>query len=248
MHVMLSITSPQNPTLKLIRSLADKKHRQETGLFVAEGPKVLSRARDLGWEPDYLLSTEPLETWGKAACLKLDAKTMASISSQANPPTVVGVFEQRWSGPVQPTGLWLALEDIRDPGNLGTIIRTAEAAGASGVILAGHCCDPFAPDCVRATMGSIFAVPMVKHDRKAFLDLLRIWPGETVGTSLSAANSYRRTYREPLLIVMGSEGTGLTPETEAACATLVRIPMRGNVQSLNVAIATGLMLFEATAL
>jgi len=245
---MLHITSPHNATIKLIRSLAEKKHRQEAGLFVAEGQKVLARAKAAGWEPAYLLTTTQAEPWGKAALMKVDEKIMGSISAQNNPPEQIGVFRQRWVEAVKPEGTWVALEDMRDPGNLGTIIRTADAAGASGIILAGQSCDPYAPDGVRATMGSIFGVPLVRMEQKAFVSLLRQWPGESVGTHLKATESYRRTYRAPTLLVMGSEGKGLSEEASAACSTLVRIPMKGGAESLNVAIATGLMLFEAQGL
>jgi TrmH family RNA methyltransferase len=241
---MLIVTSPQNPTIKMIRSLSDKKHRQDQGLFVAEGEKVLGRARDEGWEPAYLLSTDQPAPWGKAALLRVDDRVMASVSSQKNPPSEIGVFNQRWADRVVPKGVWVALEDMRDPGNLGTIIRTADAAGAAGVILVGQSCDPWGPDCVRATMGSIFRVPLVRLAQAPFLNLCRNWPGEVVGTHLMAKESYRRAYRSPTLLVMGSEGKGLSDDASAVCSTLVRIPMKGGAESLNVAIATALMLYE----
>lgn len=245
---MLTVTSSQNPTIKLIRSLSEKKHRQEHGLFVAEGQNVLDRARSEGWEPAHLLTTRHAEPWGKAALMQVDERIMATLSAQKNPPDTLGVFRQRWTLEVKPQGIWVALEDMRDPGNLGTIIRTADAAGASGVILVGQSCDPWGPDCVRATMGSIFGLPLVRLEQKAFLGLCRSWPGESVGTHLKAQESYRRPYKAPTLLVMGSEGRGLSEETAAACSTLVRIPMKGGAESLNVAIATGLMLFEAAGL
>jgi TrmH family RNA methyltransferase len=245
---MLIVTSAQNPTIKLIRSLEDKKHRQEHGLFVAEGLQVLERARQEGWEPVYLLSTGHMEAWGKAALIQVDERVMGQVSAQKNPPEQIGVFHQRWAGAVKPEGVWVALEDMRDPGNLGTIIRTADAAGASGVILAGQSCDPWAGDCVRATMGSIFGMPLVRLEQKPFLSLLKEWPGESVGTQMKATESYRRSYAAPTLLVMGSEGRGLSDEAAAACSRLVRIPMKGGAESLNVAIATGLMLFEAQKL
>lgn len=241
---MVIITSAQNPTIKTIRQLSEKKHRQEQGLFVAEGSNVLDRAREEGWEPVYLLATGHVAAWGEATLLQVDERVMASVSSQKNPPIEIGVFRQRWAPKVIPQGTWVALEDMRDPGNLGTIIRTADAAGAEGVILVGQACDPWGPDCVRATMGSIFGVPLVKMEIAAFLDLCRTWPGETVGTHLKATESYRRSYGSPTLLVMGSEGKGMSEEASAACSTLVRIPMRGGAESLNVAIATALMLYE----
>jgi TrmH family RNA methyltransferase len=241
---MRAITSLHNPTVRLIRSLSGKKHRQETGLFLAEGAKVLARARAEGWEPDYLLSTGHATPWDKAILLQVDDKVMAAISAQNNPSAEAGVFRQRWTPEVAPKGVWVALEDMRDPGNLGTIIRTADAASASGVILVGQSCDPWGPDCVRATMGSIFGVPLVKLTTPAFIELCRTWPGETVGTHLKATESYHRTYRSPALLVMGSEGTGLSEAAAAVCTTLVRIPMKGGAESLNVAVATALMLYE----
>ena len=238
------VTSTQNPVIKRIRQLSEKKHRQAEGLFVAEGEKVLARARAEGWEPMHLLSTGTPEPWGKAQLIRVDDKVMAAVSAQNNPPPVLGVFRQRWHDTPAPQGVWVALEDMRDPGNLGTIIRTADAAGASGVILAGQSCDPWGADCVRATMGSIFGVPLVRLSSSGLLDLCRSWPGEVVGTHLKATESYRRSYRPPTLVVMGSEGKGLSTEAANACSTLVRIPMRGGAESLNVAIATALMLYE----
>ncbi len=242
---MLTITSPHNPTLKLIRSLSEKKRRQEAGLFIAEGTKVLERARQEGWEPEYLLATTHVEPWGKAVLMRMDDKLMGSVSSQSNPLRELGVFRQHWAPAVEPKGVWVAIEDMRDPGNLGTIIRTADAAGAAGIILVGQSCDPWSTDCIRATMGSVFGVPLVRMELKPFLDLCRTWHGESVGTHLEATESYRRTYRSPTLLVMGSEGKGLSDAAAKVCSTLVRIPMPGKAESLNVAIATGLMLFEA---
>ncbi|MGH6820680.1 MAG: TrmH family RNA methyltransferase [Methylocella sp.] len=241
----MPISSLQNPAIKLIRSLAKKKYREETGLFVAEGEKVLQRAYGLDWKPETLISTGEMSPWGKARLVEVTPAVMASLSAQNNPPPMLGVFRQRWQESVEPSGLWLALENMRDPGNLGTIIRTADATGAKGVILAGECCDPWGPDCVRATMGSIFAVPLVRMAGASLIGLCKSWPGEVVGTHLQATEDYRRAYRKPTLIVMGSEGHGLSDDLAKACSALVRIPMREGPDSLNVAVAAGLMLFEA---
>ena len=242
---MIAIASAQNPTIKRVRSLAEKKFRQAEKLFVAEGAKVLDRAREQGWEPDILLTTGPHPPWGNAAIIEVTPEVMAKVSAQSNPPERLAVFGQRWAERVAPQGLWLALEDIRDPGNLGTIIRTADAAGATGIVLAGQCCDPWGPDCVRATMGSVFAVPLVSLEVAGLIALCREWPGETVGTLLKGTEDYRRPYGAPTLILIGSEGRGLSEALAAACSTLVRIPMRAGIDSLNVSIATALMLFEA---
>ncbi|MBZ0216684.1 MAG: RNA methyltransferase, partial [Fimbriimonadaceae bacterium] len=147
-------------------------------------------------------------------------------------------------GDVTANGVWIALEDMRDPGNLGTIIRTADAVAASGVILVGQSCDPYSGDCVRATTGSIFGVPLVRMETEVFIALCKTWRGDVVGTHLKGTEDFRRTYRSPTMLVMGSERRGLSEELAAACNSLVRIPMPGGAGSLNVATATALMLYE----
>ena len=218
------LTSLQNPAVKLVRSLADKKHRKDRGLFVAEGHQVLERARQEGWEPTQVFSTKAPEDWGKAERFTVDQRVMAALSSQDNPLEELAVFRQRWVA-AKPKGLWVALEDMRDPGNLGTIIRK------------DHAC--------RATMGSIFGMPLVRMATTELMSLCKTWPGDVVGTHLAGKTSHRRAYAADTLLVMGSEGSGLSPALSKACKTLVRIPMPGKAESLNVAIATGIMLFEA---
>jgi RNA methyltransferase, TrmH family len=242
---MLPITSQQNPHIKLVRSLEDKKSRREHGLFVAEGLNMLERAAACGWEPELYLATKPAWIWDAHKPLLVSDKIMSVLSAQNNAHDVLATFKQRWQPRPGKEGLWLALEEIRDPGNLGTIIRTADAAGADGIILVGDCCDPFAPECVRATTGSIFAMPLVKMPTPQFVEFLSGWAGESVGTSMTAKTNYRRDYKRPTLLAMGSESRGLTAPVAAACKTLVSIPMRGGVESLNVATASALMLFEA---
>jgi RNA methyltransferase, TrmH family len=241
---MLAITSPQNPTVKLIRSLTEKKFRQETGLFVAEGWAMLDRARAEGWQPEHLLSVDPISAWGDTQPLLVTEKIMAGLSGQNNPHSALATFTQRYCDEVTPIGLWLMLEEMRDPGNLGTIIRTCDAVGAQGVILVGPSCDPYSGECVRASTGSIFGVPLVRLGLAEALGLCARWPGDVVGTHLKASEKFRRSYQTPTLIVMGSEGAGLSDDLSAACKTLVRIPMPGRAESLNVATATALMLFE----
>ena len=243
---MVPVTSLQNPTIKLIRSLSEKKFRQESGLFVAEGWDMLDRARKEGWVPEHLLSTEPISAWGETQPLLVNEKIMEGLSGQNNPHTALATFKQRFASDVTQNGVWVALEDMRDPGNLGTIIRTSDAVAASGIILVGQSCDPFSRDCVRATTGSIFGVPLVRMEADAFVALCKNWQGDVVGTHLKAIENFRRTYKSPTLLVMGSERLGLSDELAAACKTLVRIPMRGGAESLNVATATALMLYETS--
>lgn len=241
---MLPITSPQNPTIKLIRSLADKKYRREHGLFVVEGMAMLEKALAMDWRPEHLVVTKPAFLWDDIKALTVSEKIMSELSAQNNPHEVLATFKPRWHTQPAKAGMVLALEDIRDPGNLGTILRTAEAAGAVGVVLGGDCCDPYAPECVRASTGSIFASALTRMPTDKLVDLIKGWPGETVGTAMVAKSSFRRSYGAPTLIVLGSEAKGLSAAVSAACKHLVSIPMKPGVESLNVATAAALMMYE----
>jgi TrmH family RNA methyltransferase len=182
--------------------------------------------------------------------IEVTREVLEKVSKRENPQTVVAVFEHRFAvlDDLRPDAapVWVALEAVRDPGNLGTIIRTADAAGCGGVILVGECVDPFSVEAVRATMGSVFAVPIVRATREAFLAWRAGWPGSVVGTLLSAETDHRAAaYRTPALILMGNEQQGLTPELAAACDVNVKIPMRGRADSLNLSVATGIMIYAA---
>ena len=257
-----AITSLQNERVKLIRSLEMRKVRRETGLFVAEGASVLVTARDAGWAPKMLVFLvgsaqagvhRALLDWAQSAgaeCLEVSEAVLAKLAAKDNPQTMLGVFEQRWvnepdSAAVAGDAVWLALEAVRDPGNLGTIVRTIDAVGAGGVILVGNCVDPYSRDCVRASMGSIFDVAMVRMVPERFLAWAATWRGDIVGTQLAAREDFRKvTYRAPTLLLMGSEGPGLSPELAAICSRLVKIPMAGRLDFLNLAVATALVLYE----
>ena len=258
---MRTITSLTNDTVKLVRSLEMRKARKETGLFVAEGPSVLISAYEMGHLPRILVTRQGLAPQGALA--RLMAAAMAAgcdvisasepvlekLSTKDNPQAVVGVYAQRWArlpDPVKlrPETTWIALEHVRDPGNLGTIVRTADAAGAAGIILVGTCSDPWSREAVRATMGSIFSVPIARVDDAGGEALVRGWPGDRVGTHLAGSQDFRiANYRGPTLLVMGSEGPGLTDGLAGACNRLVRIPMAGRLDSLNLAVATALTLY-----
>jgi TrmH family RNA methyltransferase len=258
---VLTVTSLANPLVKEIRALALPKNRKASGLFVAEGLKLVADAVDGGWPirtlvhaarvaDDRLVSRLAARTHaGGGRVVAVSEAVLAKISRRDNPQAVVGVFAQRLvaAARIRPQGggLWVALEGIRDPGNLGTIIRTVDAVGGDGVILVGETVDPFSLEAVRATMGSIFHVPLARLSRADLARLAAGWPGQVVGTHLAATADYRATgYRPPVLLAMGNEQSGLSPEVAALCGTLVKIPMAGKADSLNLAVATGVMLFE----
>ena len=258
-----AITSLQNDRVKLIRSLEMRKVRRETGLFVAEGASVLIMARDAGWVPKMLVFlagtgstgiTRDLVAWGMksdAEILEVSEAVLAKIAAKENPQSVLAVFEQRWAhvpaaADIGKDSLWVALEAVRDPGNIGTIIRTADAVAASGLVLIGNTVDPYSREAVRASMGSIFNARIVRLQPDAFLALAKRWPGAIVGTHLDARYDFRALgYDRPTILLMGSEGPGLTDELAKTCTELVKIPMAGKLDSLNLAVATALLLYEA---
>ena len=207
---------------------------------------MLERAEALGWLPDYLVVTKLTFMFDGVKPNIVTDKVMAELSAQNNPHDVLAVFKQRFQPHASKDGVWLALEEIRDPGNLGTVLRTADAAGAAGVILVGDCCDPYSPECVRASTGSIFAVPLVRMNVSALADLARGWLGDVVGTASTAKADFRSGIDHPALIVLGNESRGLTDAAAKLCKKTVRIPMRKGVESLNVATAAALMLYQAS--
>jgi TrmH family RNA methyltransferase len=257
------ITSLTNDTIKAVRALHMRKEREATGRFLAEGLKFIGEALDQGRAPVMLLVGQdarphPLLDRAKAETLKSGGQIIVvthaileKISRRDNPQTVLGVFEQVYTplDAIQPDAkpCWVALEQVRDPGNLGTIIRTADSAGCGGVILIGDCVDPFSVEAVRATMGSVFAVTISKASREEFLAWRASWPGSVIGTRLDAKHGYRDSpIHYPALILMGNEQAGLTDELAAACDLNVKIPMRGRADSLNLAVATGVMVYAVT--
>ncbi|RVA20879.1 RNA methyltransferase, partial [Mesorhizobium sp. M7A.F.Ca.CA.004.11.2.1] len=256
------VTSLANPLVKDIKALAQKKFRDQQNAFMAEGLKLVIDALDLGWQIRTLVFAKAGR--GNAAVEKVAARTVAAggmvlevsekvlvaITRRDNPQMVVGVFSQKFLAlkdvRADNGDVWVALDRVRDPGNLGTVIRTVDAVGAKGVILVGDTTDPFSVETVRATMGSIFAVPVAKATTEAFLAWRGGFSGLVAGTHLKGAVDYRSVdfSRGPVLLMMGNEQQGLPESLAASCDRLLRIPQAGRADSLNLAVATGIMLFE----
>ena len=256
------ITSAGNAEVKRLRSLHERKYRRQTGLFLAEGMRTCTEAVALGWRLHRLAFLDGrggdrmvrplLEALARddGRALPMTESLLARISGKDNPQMVLGAFEQRWQAAdaISPDAdrCWIALDRVRDPGNLGTIMRTADATGARGVILIGDCTDPYSVEAVRASMGAVFNVELAQMSQNEFLSLVAGWPGQVIGTALPASRDYRLAdYSGPLMMVMGNEQAGLTPELMAACTQLVRMPMMGRSDSLNLAVATAVTLYEA---
>ena len=257
------VTSLANPIVKDIRALTSKKDREATGAFLAEGLGFVVDAIARGWPVrtlvyDRAARGEPALGHAMAATLAqggqvLEAteKVLSAITRRDNPQAVIGVFEQRWTplDTLRPKAdaTLVALDRVRDPGNLGTIIRTADAAGAAGVILIDECTDPFALEAVRATMGSLLAMPLTRCTAEAFLAWRAVAEAQVIATHLSGAVDYRSIdYRgRATVLLMGNEQAGLADRLADAADARVRIPQQGSAESLNLAVATGVMLFEA---
>jgi RNA methyltransferase, TrmH family len=256
------VTSLANPLVKDVRALQLKKYRDEQRAFMAEGLKLVIDALDLGWTIRTLVFAKtalgnPLveKTAARAVAaggsvLEVPEKILAAVTRRDNPQAVLGVFGQHFLPLADIRAgdgdLWVALDRVRDPGNLGTIIRTVDAAGARGVILVGETTDPFSLETVRATMGSIFAVPIARAGQDAFLSWRRTFNGIVAGTHLDGSTDYRAIDfgGRAVLLLMGNEQRGLSGALTQTCDELLRIPQAGRADSLNLAVATGIMLYE----
>lgn len=255
------ITGFSNPLLKEIRSLREKKHRKRAGKFLAEGLRIMTEAREAGFLPEMLFRVKDREVHALEIAIEADVLTaggdvietsadiMSKLSGKDNTQAVVGVYRDhgcklsdidRDSAPI-----WLVAQAMRDPGNLGTMLRTGDAVGAGGLILIDDCTDPFSVEAVRASMGAVFTQKIVQCRWPDFVVWLREGEGQLVGTSLQTETDYQAVhYAAPCFILTGNEAQGLPEDYEAQCDLLVKMPMRGKADSLNAAVATAVMAYE----
>jgi TrmH family RNA methyltransferase len=258
------VTAFSNTTVKRLRSLRDKKARRAEGLFLAEGLRILTEARDSGRLPEIVAfsaegAKHPLAAQIIAAteaaggeAIETSPDILSKMSGKDNPQLLLGAYRQpeaslsgidRSKAP-----LWIVVQALRDPGNIGTILRTGDAAGAGGLILIDDCADPYSVEAVRASMGAIFTQAVATARWDDFLPWLRSGDGQLVGTSLKATSDYlEANYTQPCFLLIGNEQQGLPAEYEAACDLLVKIPMAGRADSLNAAMATAVMAFAVRA-
>jgi TrmH family RNA methyltransferase len=221
------ITSRDNTQLKRIRKLHDKRHRRREGLFVAEGEDLVEAARAAGWEPEVLLR----------AGEDVEPALLDEVSALGSGTRVIAVYRQRWS---EPGGSLAAyLHGVGDPGNVGTIVRSAHALADGPVVLGPGCADPWSPKAVRASMGSVFARPPA---RAGFEEL----PGRTIALDLGAETVLSDVPLEPPEVVcLGAERAGFPHEVKGAASALARLAVRpGGPDSLNVAMAATVALYE----
>jgi TrmH family RNA methyltransferase len=262
---MRHINSLTNPLIKSLRSLHERKRRRQSGSFLAEGTRIVTEALELGWALETLIFLEGREDdrmiarlirmamdQGADIVMVSDA-VLAKISRKDNPQMVVATFKEKTLNPDQVfkaggndgTPVWVVLDRVRDPGNLGTILRTVDAVAGKGVVLVGDCCDPFSVEAVRASMGAIFNTSVAMMGEAEFIEKTKGYSGQILGTSLAASVDYRAVdWSGPMLLMMGNEQSGLTQNLMNAATTLIRMPMQGRSDSLNLAVATGVALYE----
>ena len=258
-----TISSAANPLVKRIRLLANRKHRREQGAFVVEGLQPVWRAVTAGWQVEALVVDPDLRQDSAAAAMvdeqeargvrvaRLSHELFQRLSSREGQAGLAAIVRSR-----QPTladlrpgtdSVYVALHRIGNPGNLGTIIRTADAVGAAGVILLGDTTDPYAPAAVKASMGSLFAINVVHVPApEPFLS----WADENAIEILAASGHadvahWSVGYHPPLALLLGSEGEGLPAGLLASAGRRIKIPMTGTAESLNIAAAAAILLYEA---
>ena len=248
---MKFVTSTQNPAVRALRELGQAKARAQRGLFLAEGVKLCAEAlRDAQVETVLCDEARAGEfSTLLAACgdvLLAPAHIVASACQTQTPQGIVASV--RMPAPLalaEPPAALLALDGVQDPGNVGTMLRTAEAAGFGGALLSESCADAFAPKTVRATMGSIYRLPIRRGSLAAALETLRekgyaVIVGELGGEPFYPAV---RALDGPLVLVVGSEGRGVCDAVRALATLRVALPMRGRAESLNAAVAAGIMMY-----
>jgi len=258
---MPAISSSSNPRLKQARTLRQRKVRDETGLFLVEGVFHVGEAAASGAGVEYILYAPDLLTSDFAhelvrqqsdsgvPCYATTPQTFSSLAGKDNPQGIIAVVRQRPTplADLSPQNFnWgVALVAPQDPGNVGAILRTIDAVGASGLLLLEGGVDPYHPTAVRASMGSLFWHPIA---RATFADFA-LWAKENkyhvYGSSAHGNVDYRAVtaYAHPLILLMGSEREGLSQEQAETCEQLIRLPMRGHVTSLNLAVVAGVMLY-----
>jgi RNA methyltransferase, TrmH family len=229
----MTITSPHNERLKAIRKLERRRAREQTGRFVAEGEDLLAAADMHGWHALERYCAEGSGLPGD----EVEPALLASVSQLGSGTRALAVYEQRWAG--APAGpLCVALHGIADPGNVGTVLRSALAFGATSVALGPDCADPYGPKAVRASMGALFAMPLAR-----FADVGEL-PGTTIALDAHDGEPLRGGLDGPLTLLVGAERAGLPAEVAAACDRTARIPIRS--ESLNAAMAATVALYEMT--
>lgn len=257
---MQTISSVQNPIVKMLVSLHQKKNRQETGLFIIEGYKGVEGAINYGLEITHIFLNESAQEkasiFPENVLYLVNDKVLKKISTTDSPCEVLAAAKQLNYSLEDLTKdknpLIIVLEDVKDPGNLGTIIRTAKAAGASGIILTGEAADIYNPKTVRASAGNLWKLPVIYFEQKQNIrqELLKYCDFQFISTVVGDKNTknYNEVdYKPPTVIFFGSEAQGLSRELINQSDFSVKIPMHKDVESLNLSVSVGIILYADSA-
>ncbi|MBS5519009.1 MAG: RNA methyltransferase [Acidaminococcus sp.] len=250
------LTSLQNETVKKAASLQQKKYRQREGLFLVEGVRAVREVRSSAWTVTAYFFTDLPEDFQKEAqtsdipYYEVTGDIMKKLTATEEPQSLAALvrLEERRLETVHPgKGLILVLDEIHDPGNVGTMIRTARAMNAEGVILLCGSADLYNPKVVRAAMGNLFHIPVFTGiTEDVLMDFAQKEGWTLVATALEGAVDLRKfTYPSKTLLIMGSEAEGVSSSLLEKSAARVKIPMLGEAESLNVGVAAGILLYEA---
>jgi RNA methyltransferase, TrmH family len=231
--LLMTITSPHNEQLKQVRKLAGRKWRDKTRTFVAEGEDLIDAAHAAGWAPELLLC----EAGSGLAGEEVAPHLLRQVSQLGSGTRALAVYPQRWA-PAPAGPVCVALWGVNDPGNVGTVLRAALAFGAGSVALGPGTADPYGSKAVRASMGAIFDVPVVRVARVAEL------PGRKVALAARAGRPLAELDAAELTLVVGAEREGLPADVAAGCDEAAHIPIRS--ESLNAAMAASIALYEVT--
>ncbi len=253
------IRSRSNPLIKQVRSLRERKVRQETGLFLVEGIHHVGEVVAAGWHveailyaPEILRSEFALDLLSEyqGRQEQVSGEVMSYLATKDNPSGILAMVRQRMPGLPELGGIrrCVAIVSPQDPGNVGTILRTMDACGCDALILLEGGVDAYHPTAIRAALGATFWKPIVKANFDQLLSWSRAGEIHLVGTSAHGAQDYRGWQaREPWVLILGSEQKGLTTEQAQACEVVLSLPMRGRATSLNLAVAAGVLLYHLTS-
>jgi len=229
----MTITSPHNEGLKTVRRLRRAPERARRGAFVAEGEDLLAAADAAGWAPLRRFAAAGSGLLGDAVA----PEVLAGVSTLGSGTRALAVYEQRWA-PAPAGPLCVHLHGVRDPGNVGTVLRAAVAFGAASVSLGPGCADPFGPKAVRVSMGAVFTVPVARAPGPAAL------PGRTVALVSGRGELLAGPAAGPVSLLVGAERDGLPDDVVAACDAVAHVPIAS--ESLNAAMAATVALYELT--
>ena len=247
---MERLTSLKNPKIIAWRSLKDRKGRKETGCFLVEGRKMVEEALASSFPVEAVLVDEDrlaeFSLPHDAPVFLLPGHVLAAVCDTKTPQGVAAVLRMQSRNELGQR--IVALDGVQDPGNVGTILRTADAAGFTGVLMSEQCADVFSPKVLRATMGSIFRMPiLVTGNLPGALCTLRDQGFSILSSQLDGEPFFRRSpVGDKYCLIIGNEGNGVSPEVQATATHRLRLPMRGGAESLNAAIAAGIMMYDLT--